>query len=219
MESVSNPNLDTVVESYEGAALRTVLRLKKLGNQTRPDLLIDLLKGFKPKSILEIGCGYGLLSHYLAQLFPDAEVHGIDLDGKRIKAAQASACPANLSFSHLNALNLDDRSWDMIIMVDVLHHAGKKNQPIILDKTYKLLKPGGHLVVREIEPGVAPLKYAQAHIFDFLFYWQTSDFMPIEHMQNLLAHAGYPSSEVHRNYPSSWAFPYVTYVARKDINA
>jgi 2-polyprenyl-3-methyl-5-hydroxy-6-metoxy-1,4-benzoquinol methylase len=195
--------------------LRNWLKLKSLGNQNSPDLLVGLLKQFKPQSILEIGCGYGLLSHYLAIQYPQAEVHGIDLDEKRIRTAQASKCPANLSFSHRNAIDLEDRSWDCIVMVDVLHHAGKENQPTIVGSTHRLLKPGGHLVIREIEPGVSALKYFHAHFFDCVFYWQRSAFMPVEHLSGLIEKAGFPSIEVHHNYPPSWAFPYITYVARR----
>ncbi len=208
--------LNSVIDTYPGSFLRMWLKAKSLGNQNSPDLLIGLLKQFQPKSILEIGCGFGLLSHYLSMQNPDAEVHGIDLDKKRIVAANESKRPQNLTFSHQNALDLEDRSWDCVVMVDVLHHAGKQNQKTIINKIFHLLKPGGRMVVREIEPGVSLIKYAHAHIFDWIFYWQRSDFMDVDHLKNLIKEAGFSNIEVHQNYPPSWAFPYVTYVASKD---
>ncbi|MCC5923473.1 MAG: methyltransferase [Crocinitomicaceae bacterium] len=47
-------------------------------------VLAAFVKAKKPKNILDVGCGTGVLSLLMAQKFPDATIHGIDIQEENI---------------------------------------------------------------------------------------------------------------------------------------
>jgi tRNA1Val (adenine37-N6)-methyltransferase len=47
-------------------------------------VLAAFVNAKKPKNILDVGCGTGVLSLLMAQKFPDATIHGIDIQEENI---------------------------------------------------------------------------------------------------------------------------------------
>jgi tocopherol O-methyltransferase len=73
-----------------------------------------------PKSILDVGCGIGGSSRYLAKRFPGASVKGISLSPSQVARATSLAKQANLddrvSFQVGDALKMpfEDNSFDFV---------------------------------------------------------------------------------------------------------
>eukprot|EP00971_Amphidinium_carterae_P269913 5354570-Amphidinium_carterae.1 len=64
------------------------------------DFTIEMLKwsgATAPKKILDVGCGIGGSSRYLARRFPDAEVLGITLSPEQVERASELARQAGLT--------------------------------------------------------------------------------------------------------------------------
>lgn len=85
-------------------------------------------KQLKPKRILEIGCDNGLSACWYAQLFPDAEIVGVDQSENGIQCARQLAKQlglSNVSFYQIGFMELLDHfskhSFDMIISVRSFH--------------------------------------------------------------------------------------------------
>ncbi len=105
-------------------------------------------------SILEIGCGHGLLSVYLALGSPDRRVTGIDVDQGKLAAARAAAAKGGLpaTFDAVEGGALPEGPWDGIAIVDVLYLLPADDQSALLGSCAERLAPGGVLVVKEMAP-------------------------------------------------------------------
>ena len=99
------------------------------------------------KRVLEIGCGVGVLSSYLAEKYK-WEVIGIDLDPEQIKKAQKEHSERkNLRFFEADATKLpfEDSEFDLVLFVDVLHHI--PNRIKVFDNINSVLKLNGFCVL------------------------------------------------------------------------
>ena len=105
-------------------------------------------------SILEVGCGHGLLSLYLALTSPDRRVTGIDVDEDKLAAARAAATKGGLAatFQAVEGGAVPDGPWDGIAIVDVLYLLSADDQRSLLKSCADRLAPGGVLAVKEMAP-------------------------------------------------------------------
>jgi 2-polyprenyl-3-methyl-5-hydroxy-6-metoxy-1,4-benzoquinol methylase len=109
--------------------------------------------------VLEVGCGHGLISAYLALSSQDREVTGVDIDARKIAVAshaQSHVDPqvAHLEFHHAASGDVPEGPWDAIVIVDVLYLLDSSAEFALLDACVERLAPGGVLVVKETD--VAP---------------------------------------------------------------
>jgi 2-polyprenyl-3-methyl-5-hydroxy-6-metoxy-1,4-benzoquinol methylase len=102
--------------------------------------------------ILEVGCGHGVLSLYLAMTSPDRQVVGIDVDEDKLAAARAAAGAAGLAatFEVVAGADLPAGPWAGIAIVDVLYLLSADEQRSLLGACAGLLEPGGVLAVKEM---------------------------------------------------------------------
>lgn len=105
-------------------------------------------------SILEVGCGHGLLSVHLALTSAGRKVTGIDVDREKLDAATAAADRAGLAatFEAVEGAALPDGPWDGIAIVDVLYLLSAHDQRALLRSCADRLAPGGVLAVKEMAP-------------------------------------------------------------------
>ena len=105
-------------------------------------------------SILEVGCGHGLLSLFLALAAPDRRVTGIDVDVEKLEVARAAAGQGGLdcTFEAVEGAALPDGPFDGIAIVDVLYLLDAADQRSLLRSCAERLAPGGALVVKEMAP-------------------------------------------------------------------
>ena len=104
--------------------------------------------------MLEVGCGHGLLSLYLALGSADREVTGIDVDQDKLAAARAAAAAGGLAaaFEAVEGGALPEGPWAGIAIVDVLYLLGAEDQRSLLRSCAERLAPGGVLAVKEMAP-------------------------------------------------------------------
>jgi SAM-dependent methyltransferase len=90
----------------------------RMVHQRRVRVLTDALLRLLPShgSILDVGCGDGLLSSCIARCIPDAEIRGVDV----LVRPDAHIPVARFDGDNLP---LADRSVDTVMLVDVVHHA------------------------------------------------------------------------------------------------
>lgn len=102
--------------------------------------------------ILEVGCGHGLLSLYLALTSLERTVVGTDVDEDKLAAAQKAAEGAGLaaSFEVVKGAELPDGPWAGVAIVDVLYLLPADDQRSLLQACAGLVSPGGTLVVKEM---------------------------------------------------------------------
>jgi len=103
-----------------------------------------------PKRILDVGCGIGGTSRFLAKTFPEAEVIGITLSPEQVARATELAKEAgltNVKFQVTNALDMtfEDGSFDLVWGCESGEHMPDKKKYI--EEMSRVLAPGGNLAV------------------------------------------------------------------------
>jgi SAM-dependent methyltransferase len=103
---------------------------------------------FKPKRILDMGCGLGHNVLPIAQAYPDAEVIAIDVGVPMLRYGHARAQALgirNVTFMQLDAANTGfaDESFDWIQTTMFLHETSFKAIHRIMSEIYRMLAPGG----------------------------------------------------------------------------
>ncbi len=86
--------------------------------------LDGLLDRAAPASLLDVGCGEGVLVHRWALRLPEARLVGIDLEEPSIQAGWAERPAPNLSYKVMRAENLPfaDGEFDLASAIEVLEH-------------------------------------------------------------------------------------------------
>jgi 2-polyprenyl-3-methyl-5-hydroxy-6-metoxy-1,4-benzoquinol methylase len=86
--------------------------------------LEDLFAQAAPESLLDVGCGEGVLTHKWAQQLAPRRVVGIDLEDAPIQAEWAKRTAPNLEYRIMKAENLPfgDAEFDVATAIEVLEH-------------------------------------------------------------------------------------------------
>jgi 2-polyprenyl-3-methyl-5-hydroxy-6-metoxy-1,4-benzoquinol methylase len=86
--------------------------------------LEDLWRKAAPDSILDVGCGEGVLTEQWADKIGSGRIVGIDLDDPKLKAEWDKRQRANLEYRVEDATNLSfaDDEFDMSTAIEVLEH-------------------------------------------------------------------------------------------------
>lgn len=106
--------------------------------------------------ILEVGCGHGLLSLYLALSSPGREVVGVDIDAHKIAMASHAAdrlAPgeAQISFATVAPDGFAEGRFDAIVIADVLYLLGPELRRRLLAACVEHLADDGVLLVKETD--------------------------------------------------------------------
>jgi len=102
------------------------------------------------KTVLEIGCGKGRMTHDLAKFA--GQVFASDPDLAAIKAAQEKIRAEHVQFLHSpTGIPPLSAPVDMVIYALSLHHVPVKKMPDSLQMAGEKLRPGGTILV--LEPG------------------------------------------------------------------
>jgi 2-polyprenyl-3-methyl-5-hydroxy-6-metoxy-1,4-benzoquinol methylase len=86
--------------------------------------LDQLFEQSDPSSVLDVGCGEGVLVHQWAQRLGDRRVVGIDLQEESIQAGWAERQAPNLEYQVMHAENLPfaENEFDLASAIEVLEH-------------------------------------------------------------------------------------------------
>lgn len=113
-------------------------------------LLETIEEGEQPQKILEIGCGVGMTSSFLAKKFPDSKIVATDFDEQQIEKAKVLYLFPNVEFQQADATKLEftDRSFDACFSFLVFHHI--ENFSDAIKEIFRCLKPGGKFYILDI---------------------------------------------------------------------
>jgi uncharacterized protein len=134
---------------YKGPVLEWYTKIK-----LRLEKNYQLMAGIVPRqgSILDLGCGYGIMSHMLALTSPAREICGIDYDEEKIKVASSGFLNSpRLHFEAADIRSYNITPHDCIILSDVLHYLPGKEQEILLLKCMGNINPGGFIIIRDAD--------------------------------------------------------------------
>jgi 2-polyprenyl-3-methyl-5-hydroxy-6-metoxy-1,4-benzoquinol methylase len=86
--------------------------------------LDELLDHASPRSLLDVGCGEGVLVQRWAERLPEGRLMGIDLEERSIQAGWAEHRAPNLEYRVMEAKNLPfaDGEFELASAIEVLEH-------------------------------------------------------------------------------------------------
>jgi 2-polyprenyl-6-hydroxyphenyl methylase/3-demethylubiquinone-9 3-methyltransferase len=126
------------------------------------DSCARLLAGaVEARSILEIGCGDGQLAGPLLKRFADARYTGIDVAPEVGRLYRGD--PQRASFRTIDSrafLEEEHAPFDLVVLVDVLHHVPPELRPRVLADARSLTAVGGSYAVKDWTRSRSPWHYA-----------------------------------------------------------
>ena len=116
----------------------------------RAEKLLHFVSVKEKQNFLEVGCGSGAVSQYVAKKYP-LNVTGVDIDPEQIQLAQENIGDIpNIRFLEVDATNLPfpDNEFDIVLAFGVMHHIS--NWLDALGEIKRVLKPEGYFIYADI---------------------------------------------------------------------
>lgn len=130
--------------------------------------------GFKPRRILDLGTSSGKNLLPYASVFPDAELHGIDVGAPLLRfghaQAEAAGVPVHFSQQNAEATGFPDGHFDLIVSSFFFHEVPLKSTRRILKECRRLLSPHGMMAHMELPNETAISQYE-----NFFWNWDTAN--------------------------------------------
>jgi SAM-dependent methyltransferase len=106
----------------------------------------SILSGYKSKihKILDLGSGTGGMTKHMEKY---GDVTGIENYDYAIKLARSRGL--NIKKGDLNKFKINDNSFDLVTIFDVLYHKNIKDDGVLIKKAYKSLKTNGYLLITD----------------------------------------------------------------------
>lgn len=106
-----------------------------------------------PRRIIDIGCGYGIPAVWLLEIYPSAQVYGLEPDEIRVLIAScAIGARGSVEIGRAPALPEVDGAVDYVLMLDMLHLINDEEMLLVLQRIYNKLEVGGTLLIRATIP-------------------------------------------------------------------
>lgn len=143
------------------------------------EVFTKYVKTYLPKGgrILDVGCGGG---HLLKELSSAGDYQCVGQEYSSLVAESARKQGFDVHAKPLDAIGFEENSFDAITILYVLEHVAHPEQ--VLQSCYKLLKPGGYLMI-----AVPNYRYMSLVYEKIPFRWifrQEHPLHPEEHLQN-----------------------------------
>ncbi|MBV5318559.1 MAG: class I SAM-dependent methyltransferase [Desulfobulbaceae bacterium] len=138
---------------------------------------LSLLQALNPQpadTILDLGCGTGVFCALVGQhLDPElgGSITGIDAAGKMIEHARNKRGTPHCRFEAMAAEQLDfaDRSFDSVVSSLFYHHVPLDLKTRSLQEAFRVLKPGGKLIIADMHKPTTLLGALISHVSRWFF--------------------------------------------------
>lgn len=140
------------------------------GEEKLRESIVKLAKIQPGASVLDVGCGTGTLAITAKRISPaTVKVYGTDAAPEMIEKAREKAANAGLQVDFqpglVEAIHFPDASLDVVLSSFMLHHLPGELKQRAFAEIYRVLKPGGRLLVVDFEP---PKGGVSRHVLTFM---------------------------------------------------
>lgn len=144
-------------------------------------------------TVLDVGCGNGSLLLSLLHYGQLKRGLGVDVSESAIAAAGAAAAPHKgvLSFRSISSISeVTDQGFDVVLMIDVMHHLPPTLRREYFDWILGLVCPGGRVVYKDMCMVPAWRRYANV-LHDYIMTGEWIRNEPIETVIQWAVQAGF----------------------------
>ncbi len=146
-------------------------------------------------SVFDIGCGSGQFALLIAAFSDVKRLGGIEIDQRLIDNARKLLAPyshkVQTDFNAYDGSTLPESigTYDLLFLVDVLHHIPRNAQVEFISKVYSLMKKGARFVIKDID-GSSPFVYCNK-MHDMIFAREIGYEWSPERLKQVAADAGF----------------------------
>jgi ubiquinone/menaquinone biosynthesis C-methylase UbiE len=124
--------------------------------QSYHDLIVKALPS-SPQQILDLGCSVGMSTFAMQAVYPDAQLTGLDLSPyflaiANYRAQQSNSAQINWVHATGEATGLPSHSFDLVSLFLICHELPQTATREIFLEAKRLLKPGGHIAIMDMNP-------------------------------------------------------------------
>lgn len=132
---------------------RCFARFKMMADPMFRELPRFLGEDLNPKTVLDIGTGYGVPACWVLERYPEAKVFGIDPDGERVRvAARVVGKRGGVKQGAAPRVPEVQEPADAAMMLDMLHYLSDDELALTFRRLHKNLIQGGLLLIRVAVP-------------------------------------------------------------------
>jgi len=137
-QTINNDFYEELAEGWYTASDHPIALLRAENAVRVPWIIQEIGKN---KTVLDIGCGAGILTNALAK--EGHTVYGIDLSPSSLEVAKNHDSTQKVSYKVANAYSLPypSQTFDVVCAMDVLEHVEKPD--LLISEASRVLKPGG----------------------------------------------------------------------------
>jgi ubiquinone/menaquinone biosynthesis C-methylase UbiE len=122
--------------------------------------------------VLDVGCGTGYFARVLSDAVgPQGQVVGIDASEQMIAFARRRArrlptCGFEVALAQ--DLGQPDGAFDVVVSSLMMHHLPDEARPVALSEMYRVLRPGGRLLIADYETPTGRLPLLALHVMSLV---------------------------------------------------
>jgi ubiquinone/menaquinone biosynthesis C-methylase UbiE len=107
-----------------------------------------------PQDIVDIGCSVGMSTVAIQSTYPQAQITGVDLSPYFLTVANYRHGAENIKWVHASAehTELPAASYDLVSLFLICHELPQTATLEIFQEARRLLKPGGHIAIMDMNP-------------------------------------------------------------------
>lgn len=109
-----------------------------------------------PQRILDLGCGVGMSTFTLQELYPQAQLTGVDLSPYFLAVAKYRAEPTQTPITWIHGAAEDTglaaHSFDLVSACLMFHELPSHAAQATILEAHRLLRPGGYLTIMDMNP-------------------------------------------------------------------
>jgi ubiquinone/menaquinone biosynthesis C-methylase UbiE len=170
----------------------------------------DILKNSiseQPQDIIDLGCSVGMSTFALQAVYPQAQITGLDLSPYFLAVAnyrtqERRLAPINWLHSQAESTGIADATFDLVSIFLMCHELPQSATHQIFAEARRILRPGGHLAIMDMNPKSEIYKKMPTYILTLLKSTEPylDEYFSLDIEQALIA-AGFQTPVITSNSP------------------